>query len=76
MICDERGQGQKNSRVKKACESLLIIQEMEGSMLLGIVRVSEASHKIGAFVTELTGVKNENGTKYFLNGAVHVHFAG
>lgn len=67
MICDERAQGQKNSRVKKACEILLIIQETKGKMLLGIVRVSEVSHKIGAFVTELTGVKNENGTKYFLN---------
>lgn len=61
MICDERGQGQRNCRVKKACEILLIIQET------GIVRVSKVSHKIGTFVTELTGVKNENGTKYFLN---------
>lgn len=67
MICDERGQGQRNCRVKKACEILLIIQETEGKMLLGIVRVSKVSHKIGAFVTELTGVENENGTKYFLN---------
>lgn len=67
MICDERGQGQKNSWVKKACEILLIIQETEGKMLLGIVRVSKVSHKTGASVTELTGVKNENGTKYFLN---------
>lgn len=75
MICPF-GTRTENSKVKKACEILLVIQEMEGNMLLGIVRVSKVSHKIGAFITELTGVKKENGTKYFLNGAVHVHFAG
>lgn len=62
--------GDKDRRIavkKKASEILVIIQETEGKMLLGIVRVSKVSHEIGTFVTELTGVKNENGTKYFLN---------